>query len=54
VQAVVKEEIFVFPEIEPQLYFDQLLQLPQGYVTRQLAGMVTVTLTFLPSSFDYY
>jgi len=42
VQAVVKEEIFVFPEIEPQLYFGLLPLLPQEYVTRLLAGMVTV------------
>jgi hypothetical protein len=54
VQAVVKEEIFVFPEMEPQLYFGQLPLLPQVYVTRQLAGMVTGTLNFLSSSFDYY
>jgi len=54
VQAVVKEEIFVFPKIELQLYFGQLPLLLQSYVTKQLAGMVTVTLTFLPSSFDYY
>ena len=49
VEAAVKEEMFVVSEIKPQLYFGQLPLLPQGYVKRQLAGMVTVTLTYLPS-----